>query len=182
MFRRTVLRIVAGTLVAARPQFLRQQWVAFGQNPDVHQLQFFDKAQHALLERLADMIIPADGHSPGARAAKVGQFIDLMVAHSEETIRDQWVADLRALNEESTQRFQSSFLASSTTQQDELMAAMAASELNPSSQLEHFFVRLKEMTINGYYTSRIGIHQELQYKGNRPQSEFIGCTHPEHQA
>ena len=182
MFRRTALQIMAGTLVAARPQLVQRQLVALAQDPDVYRLQFFDDAQHALLERLAEMIVPADDHSPGARAAKVGQFIDLMVARSEETLGDQWVADLEALNEESTKRFRSSFLASSTVQQDELMAAIAAKELNPSTQLEHFFVRLKGMTINGYYTSEIGIHQELQYKGNRPQSEFIGCTHPEHQA
>jgi hypothetical protein len=182
MFRRTALQIMAGTLATARPQLLQGQLVALAQDPDDYQLQFFDEAQHALLERLTEMIIPADDHSLGAQAAKVGQFIDLMVAHSEKTLREQWVADLKALDEESTKRFRSSFLAGSTAQQDELMAAMAAKELNASTQLEHFFVRLKEMTVNGYYTSEIGIHQELQYKGNRPQSEFIGCTHSEHQA
>ncbi len=182
MYRRTALQIMTGALVAARPQLGQRQLVALAQDPDVYQFQFFDKAQHALLERLAEMIIPADDHSPGAHAAKVGQFIDVMVAHSEKTLRDQWVADLEAVDEESTKRFRNSFLASSTAQQDEMLAAMAAGELNPSTQLEHFFVQLKEMTINGYYTSEIGIHQELHYKGNTPQSEFIGCTHPEHQA
>ncbi len=57
---------------------------------------------------------------------------------------------------------------------------MAANEGQPITELELFFRRLKEMTINGYYTSHIGIHQDLHYKGNTPQSEFIGCTHPDH--
>ncbi len=38
------------------------------------------------------------------------------------------------------------------------------------------------MTINGYYTSAIGIQQDLQYVGNDFLPEFPGCTHPEHQA
>ncbi len=37
------------------------------------------------------------------------------------------------------------------------------------------------MTIDGYYTSAIGIHKELEYKGNTALAEFPGCTHPEHQ-
>jgi hypothetical protein len=38
------------------------------------------------------------------------------------------------------------------------------------------------MTIDGYYTSEIGIKKELQYKGNTYLKEFKGCTHPEHQS
>jgi len=30
-----------------------------------------------------------------------------------------------------------------------------------------FFIGLKRMTVIGYYTSKIGIHGWLQYKGNR---------------
>ena len=41
--------------------------------------------------------------------------------------------------------------------------------------LEAFFVTAKQATIHGYYTSEIGIHQELQYKGNKMLPEFVGC-------
>ena len=33
----------------------------------------------------------------------------------------------------------------------------------------------KQATIHGYYTSEIGIHQELKYKGNKVLLEFVGC-------
>jgi hypothetical protein len=36
------------------------------------------------------------------------------------------------------------------------------------------------MTIDGYYTSEIGIHKDLQYKGNSYTKDFVGCTHDEH--
>jgi hypothetical protein len=34
------------------------------------------------------------------------------------------------------------------------------------------------MTVIGYYTSKIGIHDELQYKGNRVLQEYVGCDDP----
>lgn len=33
----------------------------------------------------------------------------------------------------------------------------------------------KHATIHGYYTSKIGIHEELRYKGNQFRREFVGC-------
>jgi hypothetical protein len=43
-----------------------------------------------------------------------------------------------------------------------------------------FFKTLKDMTIDGYYSSEIGLIQELGYKGNTFLAEFPGCQHPEH--
>ena len=36
-------------------------------------------------------------------------------------------------------------------------------------------------TITGYYTSEIGLHQELGDDGQMVLAEYKGCTHPEHQ-
>lgn len=41
---------------------------------------------------------------------------------------------------------------------------------------------LKELTIDGYYTSKEGLTQELGWHGNTFVAEFVGCTHPEHQS
>ena len=41
-----------------------------------------------------------------------------------------------------------------------------------------FFLELKRLTVRGYYTSKIGIHDELEYKGNRILTEFVGCGDP----
>ncbi len=38
-----------------------------------------------------------------------------------------------------------------------------------------FFNELKHLTVSGYYTSKIGIHEELEYKGNRILQEFVEC-------
>jgi hypothetical protein len=51
---------------------------------------------------------------------------------------------------------------------------MSRNEKDPKTPLELFFREAKNRTIQGYYTSKIGIHQELQYKGNQFLQEFVG--------
>ena len=40
---------------------------------------------------------------------------------------------------------------------------------------------LKDLTVDGYYTSKEGLTQELGWRGNTFVADFEGCTHPEHQ-
>jgi hypothetical protein len=44
-----------------------------------------------------------------------------------------------------------------------------------------FFRAIKSMTITGYYTTEIGLRQELGDDGRMMLGAFEGCTHPEHQ-
>ena len=53
---------------------------------------------------------------------------------------------------------------------------MAEGEANPKTDEARFFVALKRRTVRGYYTSRLGIHDELNYKGNTMQEEYRGST------
>src|SRR3989442_4235821 len=46
-----------------------------------------------------------------------------------------------------------------------------------------FFQETKDMTIFTYYTSEIGMNQELEYGGDDLHADYPGaCTHPEHQS
>lgn len=182
MERRTALKLIAAGVVAERLEAAQHHLVQIAQAPAAYKLQFFTPEQNELLDRLSEMIIPTDDHSPGAHEAKVSYFIDLMVANSRKEAQAQWVAGLKGVEDEARRRFEKSFLKCSTSEQDRIMAAMAANEGKPATQLERFFARLKSMTIDGYYSSEIGIQKELQYKGNAAVAEFPGCTHPEHQA
>ncbi len=51
-----------------------------------------------------------------------------------------------------------------------------------AARKDPFFKMLKNMTIDGYYSTREGLAGELGWKGLTPVAEFKGCTHPEHQA
>ena len=57
---------------------------------------------------------------------------------------------------------------------------MSRNEDSPSNDVERFFAIVKRATVDGYYTSRTGIHEDLEYKGNTAVAEFAGCSHEEH--
>jgi hypothetical protein len=81
----------------------------------------------------------------------------------------------------SRERFGKPFAESSQDQQIELLKEISKNERSPQTVEERFFRTVKYATIDGYYTSEIGIKKELKYKGNSFLREFTGCTHPEHQ-
>ena len=67
------------------------------------------------------------------------------------------------------------FLQCAAPRRVEVVTRMAANEQNPKADAEIFFRELKALTVFGYYTTKIGIHDELQYKGNRILQEYVGC-------
>src|SRR6266542_3346764 len=113
------------------------------------------------------MILPADDHSPGAREAKVSLYIDLVVANSAESKKQQWKERLGAFAREFGQL--------SEPEQTAMLNRLAAAEENPSTPPEHFFADLKRATLSGYYTSRVGLLDELGYMGNAVMPGFPGC-------
>jgi Gluconate 2-dehydrogenase subunit 3 len=66
------------------------------------------------------------------------------------------------------------FLEASPAQRIAVLQKLAAGEEDPKTDGERFFVELKDWTAFGYYTSRIGIHDEMEYKGNTLLAEFSG--------
>jgi hypothetical protein len=169
-----VLKIVALTALSQKLNAL--PCAAMGQRevapavPTAYSLQFFSEEESRLLDQLMEMIIPADDHSPGAHGARTNLFADLMVATSDNAVQLQWRDGIRLMREEAKR--------STLT---EALHRAAANEENPATDLERFFVLLKQMTVNGYYTSATGIHQEMEYVGNAYLGAFPPCSHPEHQ-
>lgn len=133
-------------------------------------------ASFATLQALADAIIPADDRSPGAREARVADYIDLLLSESDDALRTQWLEGLAAVDAEATKRFGSPFAQLTPADTDAVMTAISEHEPEPITPVEQFFVMAKQATIHGYYTSEIGIHRELQYKGNQMLPAFVGCA------
>jgi len=167
MKRRSALKIIALSAIAPGMDSLRpssggliagEAWTALD-----YKLQFFTPQENELLDQLSEIIIPADAHSPGAHAAEVSLFADLMVATSNDAVKTQWREGLRMFKEAAVD----SSLAHAVAQ-------AAANEENPTTNPERFFVALKQMTVNGYYTSKIGIDQDLEYIGNTYVESFPG--------
>lgn len=144
------------------------------------QLKFLTAAQYAGTDALADTIIPTDEHSPGASAARVADYIDLLLSESDAETKATWTAGLAELDAASQSAFKAPLAKLTPAQRAQVVGGIAKNEAKPSTPSERFFKAAKDATIRGYYTSEIGIHKELQYKGNQFLGEFVGCTHPEH--
>ncbi len=142
---------------------------------------FFTAQELATVATISDLIIPTDEHSPGARAAEVHNFIDLMVSESPAEAKTLWRDGLAAVGKMSQTMFSKDFNSATPEQQTKLLTEISKNEREPKTAEEKFFRAIKNLTIDGYYTSEIGIKQDLQYKGNSYVKEFKGCTHPEHQ-
>ena len=144
-------------------------------------LKFLTEDENKTVIELSERIIPADENSPGAKAARVSEYIDLIVSVSPDEVKKNWREGLAAINKMSRDMSGADFAAASEAHQVKLLTEISKNERSPQTTEERFFRTIKNATIDGYYTSEIGIHQELKYKGNTYLKEFVGCTHPEHQ-
>ena len=137
---------------------------------------FLTAVEYALLDELTELIIPADEHSPGARAAGVAGYIDGRLAESlEPDWQARWRSGLQAVEGLSRELNGKPLLEATPDRRVAVLARMAAGESDPKTPAEHFFKELKGWTVRGYYTSKIGIHLDQEYKGNVYQrGEFAG--------
>ena len=136
---------------------------------------FFTAAEFAVVDEMSDMIIPTDAQSGGARAAGVAAYIDARLAESfEKEPPARWRAGLQAVEALSREMSGKTFMASSPEQRLAVLTRMAA-EAEPKTPAQQFFGEIKGFTVRAYYTSKIGIHDDQQYKGNVYQTgEFAG--------
>ncbi|HZT30233.1 MAG TPA: gluconate 2-dehydrogenase subunit 3 family protein [Bryobacteraceae bacterium] len=147
--------LVAGRLAKAAPA------------PRQGESAFFTPEEFALVDELTEMIIPADEHSPGARAAQVAAYIDRRLAEAlEAQPKEIWREGLRRVDDAAHTLHGGPFLKLTPEQRTEVLTRF--------SLRDPFFPELKARTANAYYTSRIGIHQEMEYKGNVYLEQFVG--------
>ena len=125
--------------------------------------QTFKPDEMELVSKLADLMIPRTD-TPGASDAGVPEFIDQHLTASP---------DAAAIFRHGLAQLPSDFLRQPPEQQAAILTRLADTD---------FFRTLKDLTIDGYYSSREGLVEELGWHGNTFLTEFKGCTHPEHQA
>jgi sugar phosphate isomerase/epimerase len=142
---------------------------ALGRGAGKHK--FFTDEEYALVDELTDIIIPTDEKSGGARAAKVAEYIDQVLAEAfDSEKRHEWRIQLSLIDPKSSKMHGCAFLKGDNTQRIAVVASM---------EKEPFFATLKAETVRGYYSSKIGIHDDMDYKGNTfQQGEYAGFLPP----
>jgi hypothetical protein len=178
--RRTALRALGTAIgtVAALPWLSDDGLLAFARIQETNaapQLKVLSASQFGTLEVLVDAIIPTDDRSPGAKRARVADYIDLLLSEVDRELTLEWFGGLAALDGEAALRFRAPFSRLGGGQVDTILQSISRNESAPQTPLETFFVMVKQATIRGYYTSNVGIHEELRYKGNQFLREFVGC-------
>lgn len=182
MERRELFKILGAGVVAAHEAAAQHSHAgpSAASNYAARQPQFFTQDEYALVDRLCEIIVPADQQSPGAHEAGVKYYIDTVLNYSEPGAQELWRNGLKAVDDAAQAKFNKRFAECSLPQQDQIVAAMAGGEQHPSNDLERFFVEAKHLTLDGFFLSDVGSRQYLGYKGNTVLSEFPGCTHPAH--
>lgn len=136
---------------------------------------FLTEREFALLDEMAEMIIPADEKSGGARAARVAEFIDQKLGMSiDRTTQQSWRDDLAEIDRLSTLQFRKGFLEVSPAERVRLLESISRNEKNPRQPGEYAFGTIKYEVAWTYYKSKVGIHDELDYQGNVLLDAFIG--------
>jgi hypothetical protein len=142
----------------------------------------FSTSDVALLDEIADTILPATA-TPGAKAAKTGAFIALMVTdvYSE---RDQRVFrdGMRALEDTCRAATGKRFMDATAAERLKVLQALDREQKtameersNPArtrfpaapateDQPAHYFRMMKELALLGYFTSEIGYTQAMRYR------------------
>lgn len=137
-----------------------------------YQPKCFTGAEYKTLERLADLIIPADEHSPGALAGQAPEFIDFLAGNCPE-LAEIYTGGFAWLDHQMNRRYGVVFTAGAPEQQTAMLDLIAYRK-NSTPELEpgiHFFTWVRNMTADAFYTSKAGM-DDLGFMGNGAMSHF----------
>lgn len=183
MNRREALKSM--TTVLSLPVF-PAELLAFGREMRARQspadeLRTLSSHQNETVTLIAERILP-ETDTPGAKAARVNEFIDLILTEwftPEE--RDRFLQGLEALDQESLEAHGNRFKNCSEPQQVELLRAQESrierlKEVLPPDELarQPFFMVMKWLTLLGYFTSEVGFTEELREQ--IAHRTFVGCA------
>jgi hypothetical protein len=141
-------------------------------------LRVLDPHQAETVATIAELIIPAT-ETPGARAARVHEFIDLLLAEwvSDEE-RTQFLQGLADVDARARAAFGGDFLSATPQQRVTILTqldgeAQAHASGKPDAP-PPFFHHMKFATVYGYCTSQVGATSELHYEA--VPGSYDGCT------
>jgi hypothetical protein len=167
MQRREAVQYIAlllgGTLVGA------DAFLTGCKTADKKDVKTFSQEDVAYLDEIAETILPTTASSPGAKAAKVGQFMTVMVTDCyEEKNQKAFREGMDKLNDAADKAHNASFMKLNPQQRHDLLVKLdnEQKEYTKNKKEEdsaHYFRMMKELTLLGYFTSEIGHTQARRY-------------------
>src|SRR6266849_6975516 len=131
--RRTALRAIGAGIgtVAALPWLSDEGLLAFARIQETNaarQLKVLSASQFETLEVLVEAIIPADDRSPGAKQARVADYVDLLLSEGTRQLTLQWFGGLAAIDADAMSRFRTPFNRLGPGQVDAIMQSISRNE------------------------------------------------------
>ena len=130
--------------------------------------EFLNKHELETIAVLCDIILPANDNFGSATDAGVDEFIDFIVKdmpYHQTPIRGglMWLDNL------TNKLYKKEFMRCTNEEQQEICKQIAfpGKTKQEFMQGEKFFTRMRNLTLTGYYTTKMGI-DDLGYKGNIP--------------
>ena len=183
MNRRELLRVLgASALLPALPGRSAERLGAAGRRIHAQArsrgLQVLDPHQSETVATIAGLIIPTTD-TPGARAAQVHRFIDLLLAEwAPDDDRKQFLDGLADVDARARTAYGTDFISATAAQREAILTALDA-DLRTRQEAKQdtwklFFQRMKFLTVYGYCTSEVGATAELHYEVI--PGSYDGCT------
>jgi hypothetical protein len=124
------------------------------------QARFLSRDEISTVQRYAAVLIPSSERSGGAAAAQVETYVDHILANAAPSLQRAWRAGLAAWKK--------------AKDTEAHLRQVAANEFSPKTREDQFFVMFKSAITAAFYTSKVGIEQELGYQGMGFLREFPG--------
>lgn len=142
-----------------------------------YQPRFFNAEDFEVLQAFTEILIPTD-ETPGAREARCAHFIDFVLDAStgvNPEIQRQWREAMGALRS-------AGFHAADAAGRATLVAAMSRPEVDRAASHPAYpaYRLIKQQNSFAFFTSRAGLIETLDYRGNSVNAEFPACNHPQH--
>ncbi len=139
----------------------------------------------ALLDEVGDTIIPVT-NTPGAKAAKVGEFMNVYVSDCYRANQQKaFTEGLAALDKACEKQFSKNFMKLTPAERTTILTALEAEAKAYNQQINdkekaardiahkemkefkgeplHYYTMIKQLTLTGYFTSEIGMKQALNF-------------------
>lgn len=155
----------AGSTAPAEPPFLRN-----------YRPKFFSAGDFTALQQFTEILIPTDD-TPGAKEAYCAHYIDFVLQASADVpaSQKQWRGAMAALKT-------GGFHAADAPGRLALVEAISKPERDPKAKHPAYpaYQLIKQQNTFAFYTSRTGMIDVLDYRGNSFNASFPACNHPEH--
>lgn len=124
----------------------------------------------AFMNEVAETILPTTENSPGAKAAKVGEFMNVMVTECYDQEEQQiFINGINQLKEASQDQFQQDFLKLTPKQKHQLLLKLEE-EVKTYDETKteeapkvHYYQLMKQLTLVGFLTSEIGMTKAMRH-------------------